>query len=93
VKLVQATEMDLVVAKERVKLLTYKRELLNQKLEVALAGCECWKHKHRGMFDPNYGPLDSSQKSSQKSAKVAARPTKRSSTTMKSTPSKQDGGN
>jgi hypothetical protein len=50
-----------------VKELEYKIELLNQKLEVALADSERWKRKYRGMSDTNYGPVDSSRNSSRKS--------------------------
>jgi hypothetical protein len=72
VKLVEATEMDLAVAKERVKMLEYKIELINHKLEVALAHSECWKCKYRWMLDPSDGPMDYSKNSSQNSVKIAA---------------------
>jgi hypothetical protein len=87
--------LDLAVTKERVEMLEYKIELLNHKLEVAVADSEHRKHKYKGMLDPSYGPVDSSRSSSRKSVKITAMPTrtKWSNTAMKSTPSKQDSGN
>jgi hypothetical protein len=44
VKLVQATELNLAVAQEQVKVLETKVELVNLKLQVAVADSERWKY-------------------------------------------------
>jgi hypothetical protein len=88
VKLVQATELDLAVAQEQVKALETKIELVNLKLQVAVADSECWKRKYNGMSDCSYGSVDSSRKS----VKIAATPAKRSTTATQSTSPKHDSG-
>ncbi len=62
VKLVQATELDLAVAQEQVKALETKIELVNLKLQVAVADSERWKRKYNGMLDRSYGSVESSRK-------------------------------
>jgi hypothetical protein len=49
VKLVQATELDLAVAKEKVKALEIKIELLNLKVQVTVADSERWKRRYQEM--------------------------------------------
>ncbi len=93
VKLVHATESDLRVAKVQLKALKTEIELLKLKLQVSEAGSERLKRKLDGMSDRIYGPVeDSSRNSSQKSVKIAATPTKWSTTTRQSTPPKHDSG-
>jgi hypothetical protein len=58
VNLVQATELDLAVAQEQVKALEIKIELVNLKLQVAVADSERWKRKYNGMLDRSYGSID-----------------------------------
>jgi hypothetical protein len=81
VKLVQATELDLAVAQEQVKALETKIELVNLKLQVAVADSERWKRKYNGMFDRSYGSVESSRNSSRNSVKISATPAKRSAAT------------
>jgi hypothetical protein len=90
VKLVQATELDLAVAKEKVKSLETKIELLNLKVQVAVADSECWKRRYQEMPDRSYASIDSSRNTSQKSVKMAATPAKRSAARTKSTAPKKD---
>jgi hypothetical protein len=92
VKLVEATELELAVAKEHSTAQENKIELLNYQLQVAVADSERWKRKYNGMLDRSYCPVDSSRNSSRKSVKIAPTPKKRSSGTTKSTPPKQDSG-
>jgi hypothetical protein len=81
VKLVQATELDLAVAQEQVEALETKRELVNLKLQVAVADSERWKRKYNGILDRSYGSVESSQNSSCNSVKISATPAKRSAAT------------
>jgi hypothetical protein len=92
VKLVQATELDLAVSQEQVKALETKIELVNLKLQVAVADSERWKRKYNGMLDRSYGSVNSSRNSSRKSVRIAATPAKRSTTATQSTSPKHDRG-
>jgi hypothetical protein len=92
VKLSQAMELDLAVAQEQVMALETKIELVNRKLQVAVADSERWKGKFDGMLDRSYGSVDSSRNSSRKSLKIAATPAKRSTTATQSTSPKHDSG-
>jgi hypothetical protein len=92
VKLVQATELDLAVAKEKVTALESKIELLNLKVQVAVADSERWKRRYQDMSDRRYASIDSSRNTSRKSVKRVATPAKRSATTTKSTAPKKDSG-
>jgi hypothetical protein len=92
VNLVQATELDLAVAKEKVTALETKIELLNLKVQVAVADSERWKRRYQEMSDRRYASIDSSRNTSRKSVKIAATPAKRSAATTKSTAPKKDSG-
>jgi hypothetical protein len=81
-----------VVALEQVETLESKIELVNLKLEVAVADSEGWKRKCNGMLDCSYGLVYSSRNSSRKSVKMAATPAKRSTAATQSTSPKQDRG-
>jgi hypothetical protein len=89
VKLVQASELDLAVAQEQVKAMETKLELVNLKLQVAVADSERWKRRYNDIV---YGSGDSSRNSRAKSVKIAATPAKRSPATTKSTAPKHDSG-
>ncbi len=89
VKLVQATELDLAVAKEKENALETKIELLYLKLQVAVADSERWKRRYQEMSDRSYASIDSSRNTSRKSVKIAATPAKRSAATTKSTAPKK----
>jgi hypothetical protein len=88
--LVQATELDLEVAKGKVKALETKIELLNLKVQVLVADSERWKRRYQEMSDRRCASIDSSRNTSQKSVKTAATPAKRSAATTKSTAPKKD---
>jgi hypothetical protein len=92
VKLVQATELDLAVAKEKVTALETKIELLNLKVQGAVADSERWKRRYQEKPDRRYASIDSSRNTSQKPVKIAATPAKRSAATTKSTAPKKDSG-
>jgi hypothetical protein len=92
VKLVEASELHLAVAKEQVKTLKEQvktskteNELLMLKLQVAEADSEHWKRKYNGMSDRVYdhGPVEDSSRNSSR---------KRSTTTSQSTPPKHESG-
>jgi hypothetical protein len=90
VKLVQATELNLAVAQEQVKALETKIQLVNLKLQVAVADSERWKRKYNEMSDCRYGSVDTSRNSSRKSVKIAVTPAKRSAATTQPTAPKKD---
>ncbi len=84
--------MDLAVAKEKVKALETKIELLNLKVQLVIADSERWKHRYQEMYDCRYASIDSSRNTSQKLVKIAATPAKRSAATTKSTAPKKESG-
>ena len=84
--------MDLAVAQEQVKAMETKLELVNLKLQVAVADSERWKRRYNDILDHIYGSGDSSRNSRLKSVKIAATPAKRSAATTKSTAPKHDSG-
>jgi hypothetical protein len=92
VKLVQATELDLAVANEKVNALETKIELLNLKLQVAVADSERWKRRYQEMSDRSYASINSNRNTSQKLVKIAATSAKWSAATTKSTAPKKDSG-
>jgi hypothetical protein len=93
VKLVQATELDLAVAQEKVKTLKSKIELVNLKLQASVAGSDRWKRKYYEMLDLRPGSVDSRRNYNWKSDKIAASPTKRPAVTKQSSaPKKASGG-
>mgnify|MGYP002810108116 CR=1 FL=1 len=61
VKLVEATELELAVAKEHSTAQENKIELLNYQLQVAVADSERWKRKYSGMLDRSYGLVNTRQ--------------------------------
>jgi hypothetical protein len=69
------------IAQEQVKALETKIELVNLKLQVAVADSERWKRKYNGMLDRSYGSVESSRNSSWNSVKILATPAKRSAAT------------
>jgi hypothetical protein len=91
VKLAQATELDLAVAQEQVKALETKIELVNLKLQVAVADSERWKRKYNQMLDPRCGSVHSRRNSSRNSVKISATPATRSATTKQLPEPKQEG--
>jgi hypothetical protein len=90
--LVQATELDLAVAKEKVKSLETKIELLNLKVQVVVADSERWKRRYQEMSDRSYASINSSRNTSRKLVKIVATPAKQSAATTKSTAPKKDSG-
>ena len=84
--------MDLAVAKEKVNVLETKIELLNLKLQVAVADSERWKRRYQEMSDRSYASINSNRNTSQKLVKIAATPAKWSAATTKSTAPKKDSG-
>jgi hypothetical protein len=92
VKLVQVTELDLTVANEKVMALETKIELLNLKVQVAVADSERWKRRYQEMSDRRYASIDSSRNTSRKLVKIAGTPAKWSAATTKSTALKKDSG-
>jgi hypothetical protein len=92
VELVQATELNLVVSIEKLTALETKIELLNLKVQVAVADSGRWKRRFQEMLDCRYASIDSSRNTSRKSVKIAATPAKRSAATKTSTAPKKDSG-
>jgi hypothetical protein len=78
--------------KEKVRALEAKIELLNLKVQVAVADSERWKRRYQEMSDRRYASIDSSRNTSRKSVKIAATPAKRSAATPKSAAPKKDSG-
>jgi hypothetical protein len=78
--------------KEKVRALEAKIELLNLKVQVAVADSERWKRRYQEMSDRRYASIDSSRNTSRESVKIAATPAKRSAATPKSAAPKKDSG-